>query len=454
VVLILLHAIALPQNKISLQFAQQLTNIEKDLILSNQEKLQKVITLKKEFEKSDTTEDSVYAKILHRIGALQDKMNQTNESIQSTLNSIFINTSGRKDCSRKMAINSYFNLGVFYQKLHFYNLALDSYEKCVIIGNEYKDSTTIDRITKARIKKGNIYYQIGDYQKNIDEISIGLETFSIIKNTANAVDLLNERAQAYTAMKRTNEALVDVQKSIELTKKNDYEAYAKNYKIRAEICKANNNFVAAMNYYKKVIICRTQANNINDLASDYNDVGTVLGRLRLFNEAKSCLNQSLTLAVKIGDHVTAAIASNNLGWISLITNDYPSSLQKYHTSLIQFVPTFKGDNALDNPSYLQCGVISDKNFLSLLLANKAECLLYLYKQTSDKQYLTSALQTAKLTDSIITDMRHEQTGEQSKLYWRDETREFFANAIEASYQAKDANKGFFLYGKKQGCFAE
>lgn len=443
------HAPALSQLPPIANVGLKLTTIEKDLALPDREKLQKVIELKKEFEKFQSNKDSVYAKILHRIGALQDRLEKTREAIQYTLQSIRISTSGRKDCSRKIAINSYFNLGLFNQKLYFYSNALDSYDSCIAIGNEYTDSATIDRIVKARIKKGNIYYQTGDYQKDVEEISIGLRTASLLNNNDNKADLLNERAQAYIAMKKIVEALADVQKAFLSIKQNDYQAYARNYKIRALIYEENNKYTQAADCFKKAINNRIKANNIEDLASDFNDAGNALREAGVYKEAKSYFNQSLKLSLKAGNRVIAAKASNNLGLISLTQYNYLKALTEYHVSLSQTVSDFKSNNELDNPGYKHCNVISDKKFLWLLLGNKTECLLYLYKQTRNKQYLSSALKTALLTDSLITDMRHEQTGEQSKLYWRNETREFFTNAIEACYQAADGRLAFYFMEKSR-----
>ncbi|HEX3769076.1 MAG TPA: CHAT domain-containing protein, partial [Puia sp.] len=52
--------------------------------------------------------------------------------------------------------------------------------------------------------------------------------------------------------------------------------------------------------------------------------------------------------------------------------------------------------------------------------------------------------TAVLNDSLVSQIRHEQLGEQSKLYWRKMTRDFFAQAIEASFLAGDHNLAFFF----------
>ena len=63
--------------------------------------------------------------------------------------------------------------------------------------------------------------------------------------------------------------------------------------------------------------------------------------------------------------------------------------------------------------------------------------------------MTACLQTALLTDTLITHIRHEQLGEQSKLYWRNRTREFFTQAIEACYLANDATLTFYFMEKSR-----
>jgi CHAT domain-containing protein len=54
-----------------------------------------------------------------------------------------------------------------------------------------------------------------------------------------------------------------------------------------------------------------------------------------------------------------------------------------------------------------------------------------------------------LTDSVITQTQHEQIGERSKLSWRNTTRAFYSNAIEACYEAEDAALAFFFFEKSR-----
>ncbi|MEJ7680071.1 MAG: tetratricopeptide repeat protein [Segetibacter sp.] len=418
-------------------------------------KLKQVLYLQKRFDECGLSKDSVYARILHRIGALQHSLRNLNEAINYTTQSVAINSTTRKGSSPEYAIRSYCNLGFYYKELNQYRIALASFDKCTIEGNKYQNFEFLPDIVDARITKGNIYNQTGDYQKAIEETTLGLKADSLLKDAASLVSLFNERAQAYAKMKLFNLALADVDKARLLIERNDYNALANNYKIRAMISEAHNDYSQALAYYRKAVTIRLKTHDTATLAMDYLDAGNSLRAKEIaglgtkFSAAENYYTLSLQLAQKSEQNITAGKALNNLAAISFRAQKYANALTEYHNSLLHTIPSFKNNDPMYNPTYRQCNVVSNKNFLTLVLANKAECLLHLFKQTNNKEYLSAALKTALLTDSFITDMRHEQTGEQSKLYWRNETREFFTNAIEAAYLAKDAKKAFSLWKKAE-----
>ncbi len=448
--LLLLNLTIFSQRPTSSQFREQLISIEKDQTITDvKSKFVKVLALKRNFDKSGLVEDSVYAKIFHRLGALQFDMGNLNEAIESTIQSININNSGKKGTSRKLTVNSYYNIGWFYLETGYYTEALEFFDKCITAGRHYQDSSILYRVTDARLKKGHIYYQTGDFQKEMEEMSLGLQTAGAIKDTALLGSLYNERAQAFAGMKRYNLASKDLHSAFQFIRKKDYGSLANYYKIRAIVSEADSNFVKAIYYHKKVIDSRLMATDLSGLAGDFCDAGNTFLVAKKIKEARFNYKKSLELAQKSGAHGTAAKAANNLAIISLNAGNCLVALTEFQSSLLQTVPSFEDTNCLRNPSFEQVKLNSKKNFLSLLLQNKVKSLLSLYKQTGIKEYLSSAIKTAGLTDTVITEVRHEQIGEQSKLYWRNETRGFFTDAIEACYQAKNTERAFNFMEKSR-----
>lgn len=458
---LLLRFTAFSQCPTSSRFNSQLSDIENDNSLSDDKnrakvrlKLSKVLDLKRKFYLCRLSEDSVYAKILHRLGELQWSIGSLDEAIEYTRQSISINSSGRKGTSRKLAVNSYFNIGWFYWKNGSYIEALDYFDQCITAGRVYKDSLSLYRVVDARLKKGHIYYQTGDFQKEIEEMSHGLETARMIGNKALLASLFIERAQAFASLEQYERALSDAEKALHFIGKNviskdNHSNLTNYYKIRAKISEANSNYTKAIDFHKKVINSRLEANDLIGLAGDYNDAGNSYFLAKDYREASVHYKQSSELAQKSGALGTSARAVNNLAIISLNTKKYSVALPLLQQSLLRTVPSFKDTNGLVNPTHEQSKLISDKNFLSLLLRNKVKCLLNLYKQTINTQYLSSAIKTAGLTDTVITDVRHEQSGEKSKLFWRNETREFYTDAIEACYQDSNAERAFYFMEKSR-----
>ncbi len=103
----------------------------------------------------------------------------------------------------------------------------------------------------------------------------------------------------------------------------------------------------------------------------------------------------------------------------------------------------------NNPSSEQLSSIEAKELAIVLMNNKIETLKGLYLTTKNKEYLTGCLYTSLVMDTLITKIRHMQSGNESKLYWRNHTRNFYANAIEVSYLNKDAGMAFYFMEKSR-----
>lgn len=433
---------------------QKILTIEKDGSLP-EEKLSALVSLQKGFEECRGRKDSVYARLLHRIGSLKYKAGKPNEGISDLLTAVRINTSENTGGNPKFAVNSYFNLGYFFAELGRYQDAVAYYDLCTLTWNKYQEAATLVFAINAYDGKAYIHYQTGDFQKSVEQATIGLRMASLKKDSVKIMDLLTKRAQAYAEIGQIDRATADMNNAWAISKKDYFTGIANNYKTNAAIKQAAGRYAEAMATHDKVILLRGKTYDTAALAGDYLDAGNTAKVEAVskggnnFSEALYYYNKALELAKKSGNINVAIKATNNLATIAFRKRSYTESLQGYHTGLRQIMSSFRDEKVLNNPGHRQCNTVSDKNFLSMLLANKVECLLHVYKQTGDKNYLKASLRTALLTDSVITDMRHEQTGEQSKLYWRNETRDFFINAIEASYLAKDAGAALYFMEKSR-----
>src|SRR4030095_3492924 len=157
-------------------------------------------------------------------------------------------------------------------------------------------------------------------------------------------------------------------------------------------------------------------------------------------------NKSLLYAEKAEDPEKIATARINLEVTSFNLQDYTLA-EKFCIHVMKDLRLSISITILQNPTSIQLSTIGNKELILVILENKTELLLKLFTKTNKAAYLSACLQTALLTDTLITNIRHQQLDEQSKLYWRDWTRIFFTRAMEACYLANDTRLAFFFMEK-------
>lgn len=420
---------------------------------TNSEKLQQAYRLEHAFEDGKWCKDSVYARLLHRIATLhylQNDGHATREAIEYMLESVAVNTSGAVNTSPDYVINSYYNLGIFYNSLGINNKALDYYDSVIIVSKKRNLHSSL--ATACRVLKADILFRNGDYQQCVDECIVGLAE-ARERDDANAVtQLFNRRAQSYAYLEQVDNAGADTDSAMHHAGilHDDFEQ-ATAIIIKAMIAARRNRFNEAEQLFNKAIVLRLKTKEYRQVADDYTDWGNFYFReLKRYRQAQDCYMKTIAYAKKAGDAERLCKGYINLGETAFrlypqneyaITRDYYyKALQVYELNQATF---------LQNPSLDRFSTIGNTDLLLVLLNNKTELLLHLYKLNGDKQYLNACLSTAIVMDSAIVQARHEQLGEQSKLYWRNKTRSFFFNALEACYAAGDMHKAFYFMEKSR-----
>ncbi|HEY6977466.1 MAG TPA: tetratricopeptide repeat protein, partial [Chitinophagaceae bacterium] len=429
----------------------ELISIEKDTLLSYKEKLPKLFTLKKEFETSKLAEDSVYARILHRIGLYDYLVNNeiaTKIAITFTNAAIRINSAGKKNCAPSLCVNGYANLGNFYTSLHLYNIALQYYDSSLIWREQYY----VPNISKAvlLLTIAQMLYRTGDYQKAVEQLNIAILNAKTDTDSTLLPGLLNQRAQSNIRQGRLQEALEDVDEATNLSRLlNDEAETINSMLIKADVFAKKKDFAKVISLYNEGIKQRISTKDYSQISDDYTDFGNFyLNDLQNYIKAKDCYLNTIKYALKAGDPERLAKGHINLEQCSFRQNNYKEA-EYFCIKALQNMELIAGNNILMNPSAIQITSVGNKELILTILRNKTELLLNQFIKTGNKNYLSACLQTSMLTDTLITKIRHEQSGEQSKLYWRNWTREFFTQAMEACYLANDASRAFYFMEKSR-----
>ena len=429
-----------------------LITVESNSSLSTTQQLQLVLGLKKQFELGKFPEDSVFARILHRIGLYEYLLNNNianNDAILNTIQAAKINNSGSQGSCKSFAVNSYFNLGVYYESVMLDDKALSYYDSTRQLAEKYSDPKSFG--VRSRFKRVLLLSRKGDYQKVIEESTVGIMEAMKEGNKPLALAFFNHRANSFLLQHQLQKAAVDADSAVIWAKNlNDQDELANAFKTRARVYALIGQFVNANTYFAKAISARTKTGDLQNVAFDYVDLGNYyLNTLNNYSKAEECYLIALTFSKKPRSFGTTAIIEANLSALFFYKNMYTKALQ-YNTKSLLSLMHKKEDDDLGNPSSEKLNLIDNKELLYVIFGNKTETLTWLYKQTKKKAYLDAALKTAMLTDTLLTNMRHAQTGEQSKLYWRDTTKAFYRNALEACYLANNIGLAFYFMERSRG----
>jgi tetratricopeptide (TPR) repeat protein len=253
-----------------------LTAIEKNPAFSFSQKLQHFYTLKNTSDKCNLEPDSVYSKILLKIGVFEIRANRNyNKGFNYIEASLKINVSGKKGSSKYLAAVDYFNYAFYYDELGLYNKALNYYDSTIVITTTLPDTTIL--ILYSKLYKANIFFRNGDYQKAVEESTSGIDYVLNKKDSFKLQDFLSQRAQSLYYLNNLAAATSDINTIIKITKEqNDLYELASALKIKAYISAKNQNLNTAESLFKEVISTRIKTKVYEQIANDYIDYGNFL----------------------------------------------------------------------------------------------------------------------------------------------------------------------------------
>ncbi|HTQ28387.1 MAG TPA: CHAT domain-containing tetratricopeptide repeat protein, partial [Puia sp.] len=342
----------------------------------------------------------------------------------------------------------YTNLAIFYRQLKMYGTALQYYDSALTVRKKYPDHSA--SMANLLLDKAQMLFWIGDYQKAIEQASIGLGEVKLPGELVTMAKLLDQRAQYYLRQHRPLEASIDLDSAARiLSAVPDQDEAINNILLHGDLMMEQGKYFSVPALYAKAIQQRIRTGNYAQVADDYTDLGNFfLNQLHEYEKAKSCYFRTIQYAKKANDWEKLSKAHVNLGQAEFYLH-HNKAAADYYMQAIHDLPLPARQGLLINPAMSQLNIIGNKDLVYAIFVDKTEVLLHLYEQTSDSSFLSACLQTALLTDSILNRMRHEQVGEQSKLYWRNQTRDFFRDALQACYLAKDTRLAFFFMEKSR-----
>lgn len=418
------------------------------------EKLRLFYSLKTEIEKYRPLNDSAYILVLLKISKYEyNAENNLTSAINSATSALDMCNKTKSERFKALKINCYYNLGYYFQKLMLYPKAIACYDTVILLCKKNFLDTNCYQLY-ARYYKADIYFFSGDYQKVIDECIIGMNLSLLQKNSSYYLYFLNRLSQALAYENKLQDANKNIHIAVLIGKKtnNQYEL-SNALKILGFIYEKKSVLDSAERLFKESLKMRNPVMDVEQIVNDYIDLGNFyLNSLTDYKNAQACYNQALFYSNKIeffmDRNLKLALAYLNLGENSLVQKKITDASNFFLQSFTALQINLN-NNLQNNPASIQLSKIANKDLVIILMNDKTNLLLKQYKSNHDKSFLAACIQTAEVTDSVITQIRHEQLGEQSKLYWRNKTRDFYTNAVEACYLANNSNLAFYFMEKSR-----
>lgn len=427
-------------------FLSKISLIDKSTTLTDAEKLADYYNLRNRFNSCQFQHDSIYACILLKIGYYEITCNK-NFDIGIAMANEALRVANNKKDSKHLAIKAYYRLAAHYYQLSLFDKAIRYFDSTILAAKIFPAS--YNYVIQSRLYKAYIFFQAGDYQKAIEESTSGIYTSLQKRDSTYFLELLIQRAQSLYYENDLMEALADANTIIKMSgKSNALYELASALKIKAIIFQRKQQFKSADSLFKKAIAIRVKTGDFDQVSRDYIDYGNFYtDSLHYYEKAKFCYFQTINHAKKINDSTLLAKANTNLAELYLKQNDFSSASKYIHKAFAYLNAPVS--SLYKNPASSDLYKTGINETIIVLINNKIDVLLKTFAAKGDNNALKACMQTCLVMDTIITKMRKDQTGDESKLYWRNYTKDFYSNAIKTSFLANNADAAFYFIEKSR-----
>lgn len=396
------------------------------------------------------TPDSVRARLVHRLADLYRWQSDLPKAMAYCHEAIALNRGGSTTAEPAFLTNSYYNLGIYYSMLSDREAALNAYDSSIWFGRKYGSKHYIALM--AYEQKAFSFFNGGDFQECMDICNQGIAFSKNLQDTLYEAILRLQLAQAQLRTSLIEPARANVLFGIDVLKKDKENAgyLATGYAIYAALLRESTDYHKATKNFETAFFINKAIKNWPQCARDLIDLGFVYDKY--LNDTTKAINayaKALTYSREASDAYLEAGINTNIGVMFWRRSNYRQALSFYQKALAALPISFRDESWTSNPKIDRLLATSNDYYLLTLLSNKGEALSELYGQEKKKEWLTASIQTYELADKIIDKMRWNQQSDQSKLFWRQQTRSMYEKAIAACEAVDDKEKAFYFMEKSR-----
>ncbi|MCH6234209.1 CHAT domain-containing protein [Cognataquiflexum rubidum] len=405
--------------------------------------------LVKSYLKHGYGKDSIYARMVHRLGDFYRIKKDNDKAIQFFQEAIKINSSDQKNAEYKYLCETYCNLGLTYLDIDF-EIAEDYFEKSLQIFRKYPEEKSFVAVI-IQDNRASHYFGLGDYQNAINIIDYAIVTIPNIGNTMDENMLLLQKAYSLLQINELDQSEKIFEKIIKDydTEGVDLDSKATAFSLYSQFLENSGRISEALTYLEKCLTIRKALGFKDAVANTLYKMGSLLSEtnskasLVYFQEALSFISENDTEKYR-------SIVNNGIGVTYQNMNSHLEALKYFQLGIINLGIGFKNQNIFSNPTVSDLKFCSNDQIGVILLKNKGESLTELFKKDPNENiYLDASIKTHFLADELVNQMRWNQKTQVSKEFWRGKTKSLYEKALETSFLAKNTEHAFYFLEKSR-----
>ncbi|QHV95019.1 CHAT domain-containing protein [Spirosoma endbachense] len=401
---------------------------------------------KEQWEHCGYPADSTYVNGLLELGLAQFNQNELATAIQNTEKAIQLCKSHQSVMSADQLAKGFYRLGLILSFQGKPKEAQEALNQSIREGS--KVPTAAKWVGNAYLYLAFGYNAAGDYQQAVSTAERAEIVAQKTHDKLLLAKLVQEKAKALTRLANYVAARKAAELSINLVQndKSLQAAVATGYRLLGSIAEGQGQIAEALQYERRAF--EVSRDSKDPYAPNYAvTLGMHYYKQQKYEQAAPYFRYSI-------DHNTSpynkAQSLDNLGAVYWKQKQFIPALRYYQTGLRTMPIGFMDSRIEKSPSLEIIRRAARKQYLLTIIQDKADTWLDFAKATNNnRQRLQFALDTYNVADQIIDFMRWEQTGQQSKLYWRQKTRGMYQRAIETCYLLGDTEQAFRFLEKSR-----
>jgi CHAT domain-containing protein len=381
------------------------------------------------------TSDTIIAKYYDNLGEAYYETGQKEKAIKTAKIGLAIWQKYKTQKPKGLSFAAYY-IAYYYQLTNNYLYAIDYYKLAISYSN--REPFWADCYKNI----SDIQLELGDYENQLNNLMFA-ESYAKKANNYHVLsDINNAKSMAYFRIENYKQSINELDKAVA------------NYKL----CKKEgilDNFLLA-NIHINYGHTFTNLNNVNKAINHYKIAQSIFTKLKLYDKIAETVLGSIgiletnrgnyALGKKSFEKALSIHSSKSSANYSRLLLNYAENLSKqgefqkvdkYLQIAIKKFPKFSLEK-------LNFEFVLEKRTLFYILRNYAKNQLQLHKHQKKPDLLLSGLEFFGYADKLLNVMRNEHKTQLSKTFWREHTRSFYENAIEASYLANDVQKAYYF----------